>query len=106
MNFQKMMQQAQQMQKKLADAQEKVGTMEAEGASGGGMVKIVMTGKGEAKKVTIDPKIVDPTDVEMLEDLVKAAINAAKESAEKLANEEMSKVTSGMPLPPGFKMPF
>lgn len=106
MNFQQMMKQAQQMQKKLADAQEKVALLEAEGSAGGGMVKITMSGKGEAKKVTIDPKIVDPTDVEMLEDLVKAAINAAREASERIANEEMGKVTAGMPLPAGMKLPF
>ncbi|NDF12392.1 MAG: YbaB/EbfC family nucleoid-associated protein [Proteobacteria bacterium] len=106
MNLQKLMQQAQSMQKKVNEMQEKVGQMEITGTAGGGMVNVTITGKGEAKKVAIDPKIIDPNDKEMLEDLVVAAFNDAKRKADETMQKEMSGITSGMGLPPGFKMPF
>jgi nucleoid-associated protein EbfC len=106
MNLQKMMKQAQEMQTKFARMQEELGHQEMEGQAGGGMVKATVSGKGELRKLTIDPKIVDPEDVEMLEDLVIAAFNDAKGKMDEHANAEMQKMTSGMGLPPGMKLPF
>ena len=106
MNIQKMMKQAQQMQKKMEEAQDKLGDLEVMGSAGAGMVEVTLTGKGEARKVKIDPKIVDPDDIEMMEDLIVAAINDAKSKSETASNDEMSKITGGMGLPPGMKMPF
>lgn len=106
MNLNKLMKQAQDMQKKMVEMQEKLGEMEIEGSAGGGMVKAVLTGKGEARRISIDPKIIDPNDKEMLEDLVVAAINDAKKKADSTIAEEMSKLTGGLPLPPGMKLPF
>lgn len=106
MNIQQMMKQAQHMQKKMAEAQEKLGLIEVTGSAGGGMVSITLTGKGEAKKVKIDPKLIDPNDPEMLEDLILAACNDARRKADEATNGEMSKVTGGIQLPPGMKMPF
>ena len=101
-----MMKQAQQMQKKLMEAQEKVAQLEATGTSGGGMLSVTLNGKGEAKKVAIDPKLIDPDDPEMLEDLVVAAINDAKKKVDDATTEEMSTATGGMQLPPGMNIPF
>jgi len=106
MNINKMMKQAQEMQQKMAEIQDKMEELEVEGVSGGGMVKVTINGKGEAKKVVIDPEIVDPADVEMMEDLVVAAFNDAKVKTEAALAEEMSDVTGGMQLPPGMKLPF
>ncbi len=105
-NIGKMMKQAQQMQAKLQQMQEEMAALEIEGASGAGMVKAVVTGKGEVRSVKIDPKIVDPEDVEMLEDLVVAALNDAKGKADTRMQEETEKLMGGLGLPPGMKMPF
>ena len=101
-----MMQQAQAMQKKMEEMQQKLAETEIIGKSGGGMVQITMTGKGVAKKLVIDPKLIDPNDKEMLEDLIVAAINDAKNHNETKMNEEMGKLTGGLGLPAGFKLPF
>lgn len=101
-----MMQQAQQMQKKMEEMQQKLAETEIIGKSGGGMVQITMNGKGEAKKLAIDPKLIDPNDKEVLEDLIVAAINDAKNYNEAKMSEEMSKLTGGMGLPAGLKLPF
>lgn len=106
MNIQKLMKQAQDMQKQMEGVQQKLAEMEVEGKAGGGMVTVTLTGKGDARKVKIDPKLVDPNDVEMLEDLLVAAINDAKSQSERMASEAMSKLTAGLPLPPGMKLPF
>ncbi|MCH2546282.1 MAG: YbaB/EbfC family nucleoid-associated protein [Alphaproteobacteria bacterium] len=106
MNLQKMMKQAQEMQTKFASLQEEIGHREMEGSAGGGMVKAVVSGKGELRKLDIDPKIIDADEKEMLEDLVIAAFNDAKTKMDESANEEMQKMTNGMGLPPGMKMPF
>ena len=106
MNIQKMMQQAQQMQKKMEEMQQKLAETEITGKSGGGMVQITMNGKGEAKKIVIDPKLGDPNDKEVLEDLIIAAINDAKTHNEIKMNEEMGKLTGGLGLPAGMKLPF
>lgn len=106
MNLQKMMKQAQQMQKKMEEAQAKIAEMEVEGQAGGGMVKVTLSGKGEAKKVTIDPKAVDPDDVEMLEDLIVVALNDGRSKVDAASGDAMGDAMGGMQLPPGMKMPF
>lgn len=99
------MQQAQKMQEDVQKAQEELGNMEVQGESGGGLVKILMTGKREVRKLSIDDSLVGD-DKDMLEDLVAAAINDAVHKVNKMKKEKMSDVTAGMPIPPGFKMPF
>lgn len=100
-----LMQQAQKMQEDLKKAQEELELMQVTGQSGGGLVTIVMTGKREARKVTIDPSLVGE-DKDMLEDLVAAAINDAVNKVAKMKKERMAEITAGLPLPPGFQMPF
>ena len=99
------MQQAQKMQEDLKKAQEELALMQVQGEAGGGLVTIVMTGKREARKVTIDDSLLGE-DKDMLEDLVAAAINDAVNKVAKMKKEKMSDITSGIPLPPGFKLPF
>jgi len=106
MNIQKMMKQAQEMQNKIASMQAKLEDEESEGSSGGGMVVVTMSGKGLVKKINIDPKIIDPTDKEMLEDLIVAALNDAKNKIDSAANDQMSKLTGSLGLPAGMKLPF
>ena len=100
-----LMKQAQLMQENLQKAQSKIAEMEVEGASGAGMVKVVMTGKHDVKRVTIDPSLMGD-DKEMLEDLIAAAVNDAVRKVENATQEMMAGVTAGMPLPPGLKFPF
>ncbi len=99
------MQQAQKMQEDLKKAQEELALMQVQGQSGGGLVTIVMTGKREARKVTIDDSLLGE-DKDMLEDLVAAAINDAVNKVAKMKKEKMSALTAGIPLPPGFQLPF
>lgn len=101
-----LMKQAQQMQDNLKKAQEALASVEVEGQSGAGLVKVVITCRNDVKRVTIDPSVMADGDKEMLEDLVVAAMNDALRRAEQTASERMSGVTAGLPLPPGFKMPF
>ena len=105
-NIGNMMKQAQQLQKKMADAQEKLKSIEVEGVSGGGVVKVIATAKGEIKRIDIDKSLLKPEDKEITEDLLVAAINDAKVKGEEAAQEEMKSVTGGLPLPPGMKLPF
>src|SRR5881398_2866230 len=100
-----LMKQAQAMQENMKKAQEEIAAMEIEGQSGGGMVKVVMTGRHDVKRVTIDPSLLGE-DKDMLEDLVAAAINDAVRKVEIASQEKMAGLTAGMPLPPGFKLPF
>lgn len=100
-----LMKQAQQMQDNLKKAQDQLALIEVEGQSGAGLVKVVVTCRNQVKRVTIDPSVMGD-DREMLEDLVTAAMNDALRRAEQTASERMSSVTSGLPLPPGFKLPF
>jgi hypothetical protein len=100
-NMGKLMKQAQEMQEKIARAQEELERMEVEGTSGGGAVAVRMNGKLVVLSLTIKPEVVDPGDVEMLEDLVLAAYREARKQAEALVEEEMAKVAGGFPLP-GF----
>jgi DNA-binding YbaB/EbfC family protein len=101
-----MMKQAQAMQAKLADAQEELSRLEVEGQSGGGMVKITLSGKGEMKAVHLDPSLLTPADKEMVEDLIVAAYADAKAKADRATAEKMQSLTAGLPLPPGMKLPF
>lgn len=105
-NLGNLMKQAQQMQAKMAEMQDKMGELEVTGASGGGMVAVTLNGKGELRKIKLDKSIVDPEDVEVLEDLIVAAFNDAKGKAEAAMQEEMGKLTGGLKLPPGMKLPF
>ena len=100
-----LMKQAQAMQDNLKKAQEELATIEVEGQSGAGLVKVVMTCKNDVKRVTIDPSLLGD-DRDMLEDLVAAAFNDAIRKAEATTQEKMSGLTAGLPIPPGFKMPF
>jgi DNA-binding YbaB/EbfC family protein len=100
-----LMKQAQAMQDNLKRAQEELASMEVEGQSGAGLVKITMTCKHDVKRVAIDPSLL-ADDKDMLEDLVAAAFNDAVRRAEEVSTEKMGKITAGMPLPPGMKFPF
>jgi DNA-binding YbaB/EbfC family protein len=100
-----LMKQAQQMQENLKKAQDELAQMEVEGQSGAGLVKVVMTCKHDVKRVTIDPSLLGE-DKDMLEDLVAAAVNDAARRVEIASQEKMSGLTMGMPMPPGFKLPF
>ena len=106
MNFNNMMKQAQDLQKKMAEAQKKVESLEAEGTSGGGLIKIIVDGKNNVKSVKIDESLILKDDIEILEDLILAAFNDGKEKIQKKISDEMSSITGGLQLPPGFKMPF
>jgi nucleoid-associated protein EbfC len=104
-NIGQLMKQAQAMQENMRKMQEELGTVEVEGQSGAGMVKVVMTCKHEVKRVVIDPSLVGD-DREMLEDLVAAAFNDAARRVEQTVTEKMSGFTAGLGLPPGLKLPF
>ena len=100
-----LMKQAQQMQENMKRAQEELGSIEVEGQSGAGLVKVVMTCRHDVKRVKIDDSLLGD-DKDMLEDLVAAAVNDAVRKVETMVQEKMAGVTAGLPLPPGFKMPF
>ena len=104
-NIGELMKQAQMMQENMRRMQEQLATVEVEGQSGAGMVKVVMTCKHEVKRIAIDPSLVGD-DREMLEDLVAAAFNDAARRVEQTVAEKMSGFTAGLGLPPGFKLPF
>ena len=105
-NLGEMMKQAQQMQSKMAEMQEGLELLEISGGSGAGLVSVTLNGKGEMRALKIDPSLVNPDDVEMLEDLVAAAFNDAKAKVEAHVQEEMAKLTGGLNLPPGMNLPF
>jgi DNA-binding YbaB/EbfC family protein len=105
-NLAGLMKQAQEMQTKMQEMQAKLEALEITGESGAGLVKVTLNGKSDLRKIKIDPKIIDPTDAEMLEDLILAAHRDAKTKIEAASAEEMQKVTGGMQLPPGMKLPF
>ena len=100
-----LMKQAQQKQDNMKKAQEELARIEVEGQSGAGMVKVVMTCRHDVKRVSIDPSLL-ADDRDMLEDLVAAAVNDAVRRVETTTQEKMSGLTAGLPLPPGFKLPF
>jgi len=100
-----LMQQAQKMQENMKRVQDELAQTEVEGQAGAGMVKVLMTCKNQVRRVSIDPSLVGD-DRDMLEDLVAAAFNDAVRRAEEATQEKMAAVTAGMPMPPGFKLPF
>ncbi|QDZ07700.1 YbaB/EbfC family nucleoid-associated protein [Sphingomonas panacisoli] len=97
---------AQNVQAELAKAQDGLDQIEVEGASGGGLVKVKASAKGRIIGISIDDSLIVPADKQMLEDLIVAAFNDARAKADTASNTEMSKMTQGLPLPPGFKLPF
>jgi DNA-binding YbaB/EbfC family protein len=105
-NLAGMMKQAQEMQAKMAELQAKLDAAEVTGASGGGLVRVTSTGKGAMRRLSIDPSLLKPEDVGVLEDLVVAAANDAKAKAEAMMQEETQKLLGGLQLPPGMKLPF
>ncbi|MEM6812042.1 MAG: YbaB/EbfC family nucleoid-associated protein [Pseudomonadota bacterium] len=106
MNIAKMMQQAKQMQDKMQEMQERLGDIEVQGTAGGGMVTVTMTCKGETRKIDIDPSLIDPSEKEVLEDLVKAALNDAKSKADQTMADETQKMMSDLGLPDGTQLPI
>ena len=105
-NLGNMLKEAQKLQSRMAEMQQKLAETEMTGSAGGGMVNVTLSGKGEMKKIKIDPSLADPGEMEMLEDLIVAACNDAKAKTEAYLQEEMGKLTGGLPIPPGFKLPF
>jgi len=105
-NLSGLMKQAQQMQAKMQEMQTRLEGMEVEGVAGAGLVSVTLNGKGEMRRLRIDPKVADPADIEMLQDLIVAAHNDAKRRIESMAADEMQKLTGGLQLPPGMKLPF
>ncbi len=101
-----LMKQAKEMQAKMETAQTKVAELEVEGRSGGGMVKVSLTGEGNMKGLTIDPSLLDGEDVEILEDLIVAAYQDAKAKTDEAKAEMMKSAFGDLPMPPGMKMPF
>ncbi len=96
---------AETIQKQMGEAQAKLDHIEVEGVSGGGLVKITATAKGRIRRVEIDPSLLAPSEKQMVEDLVAAAINDARTKADAASSAEMAKMTQGLPLPPGFNLP-
>ncbi len=105
-SFEEIMAMAQNAQAELQKAQDNLDTVEVEGAAGGGLVKVRATAKGRILGLAIDDSLMSVDEKPMLEDLITAALNDAKTKADAAAGDEMSKMTSGMALPPGFKLPF
>ena len=105
-NFGNLMKQAQEMQTKMQEMQDRLAGVDVEGSAGAGMVTVTMNGKGEMRGVKIDPSLFNSEDAEVVEDLIVAACNDAKAKAEATMQEEMSKITGGLNLPPGMKLPF
>lgn len=105
-NLAGLMKQASQMQAKMQEMQAKLEAMEVDGEFGAGMVRVTLSGKSELRRVKIDPKLLDPSEAEMLEDLVVAAHADAKKKVEAVMADEMQKATGGLELPGGMKLPF
>lgn len=103
--FGDIMKQAQKMQEDMQRVQDEIAATEVQGEAGAGMVKVIMTGRHDVKRVDIEPSLL-AADKEMLEDLVAAAVNDANRRVEKAAQDKMASVASGLGLPPGFKLPF
>ena len=106
LDLEKIMEMAQNAQAELQKAQDNLDSVEVEGASGGGLVTIKATAKGRILGVSIDDSLLVPAEKSMLEDLIAAALNDARAKADVAASAEMQKMSAGLPLPPGFKMPF
>jgi DNA-binding YbaB/EbfC family protein len=105
-NLGQLMKQAQVMQAKMAEMQAQLEAVEMTGVAGGGMVELVLNGKGDVKRVKIDKAVVDPAEIEVLEDLIVAAFNDARHKVNAHAEAEMQKLTGGLQLPGGMKLPF
>lgn len=105
-NFGNLMKQAQEMQAKMEEMQERLAEVDVTGTAGGGMVTVTMNAKSEMRAVKIDPSLFNAEDAEVVEDLIVAACNDAKAKAEASMQEEMAKITGGLNLPPGMKLPF
>ena len=105
-DFDEIMRMAQNAQAELQKAQDNLDKIEVEGASGGGLVRVRATAKGRILSIDIDESLLSPSEKAMVEDLVTAAFNDARAKADAAAGEEMQKMSSSLPLPPGFKMPF
>ena len=105
-NLAGLMKQASQMQSKMAEMQAKLDAAEVDGEAGAGMVRITLTGKSDLKRMKIDPKLLDPAEAEMLEDLIVAAHADAKRKVEEIMADEMKNATGGLELPGGMKLPF
>ena len=105
-NLGNMLKQAQQMQTKMAEMQDRLGDLEVSGQSGAGMVQVTVNGRGEMKRIKLSKEVVAPDDIEVLEDLIVAAFNDAKGKVEGLVAEETQKLMGGLKLPPGMKLPF
>ena len=105
-DFLDMMKKAGELQKNMQAMQEELGRTLVEGRSGGGLVSVSMTGKGEMKGLTIDPSLFKEDDVAVLEDLIVTAHNEARAKAEQMTQQKMGEMTQGLPLPPGMKLPF
>lgn len=105
-NIGQMMKQAQQLQEKMLDMQNKLAEMEVTGESGGGLVRVMLNGKSEARKVKIDPSLVSADEIEVLEDLLLAAFNDARAKVEAESQAKLAELTGGLQLPPGLKFPF
>ena len=101
-----MMKQAQELQARVQKMQDELAALEVEGQAGAGLVQVTLNGKGEMRKIKIDPSLAAPDEMEILEDLIVAACNDAKAQIVAYMAEEMGKLTGGLPLPPGFKLPF
>lgn len=105
-NLSSMLKEAQKIQGRMAEMQQRLAETELDGAAGGGLVTVTLNGKGEMRRIKIDPSLADPKEMEILEDLIVAATNDAKAKIETQLQAEMQKLTGGLPLPPGLKLPF
>jgi DNA-binding YbaB/EbfC family protein len=106
MNLEELMKAAQNVQDQLSKAQDTLDQVEVEGAAGGGLVKVKATARGRVTGIDIDESLLQPAEKQMLEDLIAAAFNDARAKADAVSQQEMGKMTQGLPLPPGFKLPF
>jgi len=106
MNLEELMKAAQHVQDQLSKAQDTLDKVEVEGVAGGGLVKVKATAKGRIIGVDLDESLLQPSEKQMLEDLIAAAFNDARAKADAVSQQEMGKMTQGLPLPPGFKLPF
>ena len=105
-NMSQIMKQAKEMQDKMAEIQRKIESQEIEGSSGGGVIKVIINGKNEVKSVKIDESLINKEELEVLEDLLVAALNDANQKLKENAASQMSSLSDGMGLPPGMKLPF
>src|SRR3546814_13522912 len=104
-NLGQMMKQAQEMQAKMGEMQERLAELEVDGAAGGGMIAVTLSGKGDVRSIKIDPSLLVPDEAELLEDLIAAAFNDARTKVEARVQEETAKIMGGLQLPPGMKFP-